>query len=407
MYMTKRTALLKLAWANFSRRKRSTIIAIVLSFVAVFAIVLTGSACLRINSGLELSSQRMGADVVIYPEAATIDDSELIFSGVAQMVYMDKSVIDGKLPEEDIECITPQFFLQTLPGADCCDTSEEFRIVGVDPQTDFLLSSWYDVTQWQDDELLIGANVSWQEGMDMFLLGNVFHIVDRLPWTGSGMDDSIYINIEQSRSIGLHRFSQEDYHYFDEGTDLSQLVTCYLIQLKSGVDPEAFVDEAKANGLEAQIVAVSATRSQLKSQMSVFTKMLLWVAALVVAVCILAMYAFYANNFGNRGREIGYLRSLGLSRRDVVWLILVESGFSAGAGGILGAAAGTLALTPLMELLQKLLVIPQNGGGAGTVVVTLLAGAGLSLIVGWLTAAVPAWNCARLEPAAAITEGES
>ena len=405
MLNSKKGAIVYLAWANFCRRRRGSTMAVILSAIAVCSVILIGSISSRISSGLTLSGERMGADVVIYPQSAAMDDSQLLFSGVAKMVYMDDSMIAGKLPQDQIEAITPQFFLQTLPGAGCCATDETFRIVGVDPKSDFVVSPWYDLDQWEEDELLIGANVSLQEHMKIFLLNDIFRVAGRLPWTGSAVDNSIYIHLDKSRSIALERFSREDYHYFDETQDLSHTVTSYLIKLNPGVDPEGFVEEAKANGLEAEIVAVSSTRTALRQQMQLLTQMLWAFSGCIVLTSALALYAFYSNTFHNRTKEIGYLRSIGFGKGNVMVLILLESGFGAGVGGVLGTAAGLAAVNPMLERLQALLILPLGSNGSGFFVTAVLGVTG-ALAVSWIAAILPGLRSAGMDPATAITEGE-
>ncbi|MBS1348356.1 MAG: hypothetical protein HP052_02645, partial [Firmicutes bacterium] len=169
----------KIAMLNVSRRKKSTALTITITAIAVLAVILISSISMCISSGLQISEERMGADVIIYPNSAKIDDTEFLYSGIAQMVYMDTAVIDNMLPEEDIESITPQFYLQTLPGADCCATDEEFRIVGIDKESDFIVSPWYETQMLENNDMLVGNQGSFQVGMKVLVLGNIFDIVDR------------------------------------------------------------------------------------------------------------------------------------------------------------------------------------------------------------------------------------
>ena len=90
--------MLKLALLNVSRRKKSVAVSVFVTAVAAAAVVLAASLCMTIRSGLAISEQRMGADIVIYPRQAQISETELLYSGVAQMVYMPADIIDGKLP---------------------------------------------------------------------------------------------------------------------------------------------------------------------------------------------------------------------------------------------------------------------------------------------------------------------
>ena len=407
IYKGKGRALLSLGYANFSRRKRTSAMAVILTAIAVMTIVTAGSLQSEIKEGLSLSQQRMGADVVIYPKETKISDEELLFSGIPQMVYMEDSVIDNKLPEKDILNISPQVFLQTLPGADCCSTDEEYRIVGIDKDSDFLISSWYDTSDLKNNQMLIGAGSSLQVGMKMFILGCTFDVVGQLPQTGSSIDESIFIPLKQSRIIGKQRFSQDDYHYFEKNQDISNLVTCYLIQLRDNADPEKFIKAAENAGLDAQIIAGSSVHTKLKQHMNSLIKLFAIFSCIIIFTSCLGLYAFFSSNFGSRNREVGYLRSLGLTKADIFRLTLTEVAFSAGVGGIIGAAIGTLSLRPLLSLLQTLIVIPFGAADITETIAAILGGIFAALIVSCIAAIIPALKNAALDPATAITEEEN
>ena len=66
------------------------------------------------RDGLQLSKEKLGADLVLIPSYASVESRELLFSASPENVYMPNSVLDDVSKIEGIAYFTPQFFAQTL-----------------------------------------------------------------------------------------------------------------------------------------------------------------------------------------------------------------------------------------------------------------------------------------------------
>jgi putative ABC transport system permease protein len=94
-----------------------------------------------------------------------------------------------------------------------------------------------------------------------------------------------------------------------------------------------------------------------------------------------------------RTREIGILRSIGMTRSQVSGVVIIESALLGAAGGVLGAAAGVLAGWINLEGFFRLdfgnsMIYHIQGG---SVLLSLLLAIGLSVLAGLY----PAWRAAR------------
>jgi putative ABC transport system permease protein len=103
-----------------------------------------------------------------------------------------------------------------------------------------------------------------------------------------------------------------------------------------------------------------------------------------------------------RRREIGLMKAVGATNRDIMFVFLGE----AAAIGLLGGIGGTLVALAAGRVVTSLL---QSGGGIapGAVeIVTplwlILAGIGLAMLVGLVSGAYPALRTTRLDPIAAL-----
>ncbi len=96
-----------------------------------------------------------------------------------------------------------------------------------------------------------------------------------------------------------------------------------------------------------------------------------------------------------RTREIGLLKAIGASRRQILGLFLVEAVIISAAGGLLGALVGWLVVGLLVRLVPALPASPP----------TWAVGAALSLavVVGGVFGLLPARRATRLDPVAALS----
>lgn len=397
--------MLKLSYLNVTRRKTKSLMTVCITIVIVMTFVAVWSVYSTTEAGIKLSGSRMGADVLIFPNSTSISDVDMLFTGVDQMVYMDKTVIDGKLPIDDISNITSQFFVQTKPGAGCCDTSQALRIVGVEMETDFILKPWLDkngIKNSTKNGLIIGSSVKKDFGAKTFVLNYLFTVSGVLYPTGTGMDNSLFIDIDQARELASKSFELRIFN--NQPTD--DLVTCYLIKLKQGVDTDEFIQAVKNNGLDANITSISSVRTKLQAQIQQLSKLLFafWIAMMVLG-CF-ALIAMFSNLTSDRKSEIGYLRTIGMKKYSVLRLFMTEVLLLGGIGGIIGSASGILLTSCVLKSLDTVLAIPKGEWGLNIIAIHFVGGCVLSVVICLISALMPVIKISCMEPQEAISQGE-
>jgi putative ABC transport system permease protein len=138
---------------------------------------------------------------------------------------------------------------------------------------------------------------------------------------------------------------------------------------------------------EAMVSAFSAVVQALTLALAAIAAVSLGVAGIGIMNVMLV-------SVSERTREVGLLKAVGAARRQVLWIFLAEALLLAGAGAIVGLAAGAGATALLVQVYPALPARPPLWA-----VESALA---LSLVVGAASGLWPARRATRLTPLAAM-----
>ena len=394
-----------LALRNVIRRKNRAFVAVVITMVTMFIFTLIWNTYSVIQSGYTLNESRMGADIVIYPASVDGDSQDILYSGVAEMAYLDEAKLMQKLPQDMIAEQTNEFYIQTLPTADCCTADSTLRVVGIDVDTDFIIKPWITKElngKFDRKDMIIGCDIQTDLGDRTTVMNTLFDIRGELYQTGSSLDQSVFIDIDQAREMAKKTFSS---NYFDD-RDPDELITCCMIRLKDGVSPEEFTESFHAESLGAKVAVVSEERQKLYEQnqgllvlMGIF-----WLATLLVSV--LALASLYQTIIRERKREIGYLRAIGMKRSHVIGSLLMEVGIQGGIGGVLGAAIGCGLTGTLLGSLQKICLIPVGEWTGAVMAIHFIGSVAVAIVISLVTTLPSAIRAAGTEVQDSLSEGE-
>lgn len=394
-----------LAIKNILRRKNRTCLAVVITMITMSIFTLAWNVYTVINSGFELNESRMGADIVLYPATAQNETKDLLYSGVTEMVYMDEENLIESLPQNLISKQTSEFFLQTLPGAGCCATDDTLKIVGIDADTDFIIKPWILKEldgKFSDTDLIAGSDIKADFGDVTTFLNTTFDVKGKLFQTGSGLDDSIFVDINQARMMAKKTFSS---NYFNEQNP-ENIISCYMIKLKEGITTKEFLNQFDAEKQGAKVAVISEEREKLKLQNQGLLK-LIWIFWCAIAIItMLALGTIYKVTIQEKKREIGYLRAIGMNKGKVFLSLFLEVGLQGAVGGILGALAGCLLLTPMLEELQKICLVSVGEWTVSTICIHFAESVLVSIIISLLVVLPSILNEGNKEIQSLLSEGE-
>jgi putative ABC transport system permease protein len=402
-------AVLALAWANLTHRKLRT----ALSALAVGI----GIALMLISKGLAAGSlaevnqrmQSVDAGLVIVPASG-----DVVFTNGARFVpeyqrYVER-VADDKGPLASD--VVPVYFAQVELAR------QQQRVFGVDPAqmnlfvgprrilegkafdraVDFARradagrlpalpenATLVQITARLADglELIIDDRLrragGYQVGDTVRALGHEFRIVGIIE---TGVAGRVFAPLQTLREIeaaGEHRASM------------------YFVRLRPDINPVAAADRMQ------QQLEGSEARVELKSEYGTilihsFASVDLYMTAssgLALVVCFLFILLTMYTMVLERTREIGILKSLGVTRLGLMRLSLTEALIISGSGAVLGILLA-FAARGLLAVVVPLLTVELAPWRLATALVLGLAG-------GLLSALYPGYRAARLQPAVALS----
>jgi putative ABC transport system permease protein len=126
---------------------------------------------------------------------------------------------------------------------------------------------------------------------------------------------------------------------------------------------------------------------------------LIGLAAVSLVVAGVSIFNVMLMSVNERRAEIGVLRAVGVHRREVLSMLVVEAGLLGVVGGLLGVVLSGLVTAGLWLFVEQIaldvILVPRNG-------VTLLGAFAFGVVVSLVSGAYPAWKAASERPVDAL-----
>ena len=173
-----------------------------------------------------------------------------------------------------------------------------------------------------------------------------------------------------------------------------------MLDLFPRSDPDRVIEEVKTLLIERHdeedftCVSQDAVLDSLSSILRVLTLVVAGIASISLAVAGIGIMNVMLVSVSERTAEVGLLKALGATRRQVLLVFLLEAAMLAGAGGLVGLVLG-VALVELGDLLYPNIDFVAPLWAIGGVL-------GLAVGTGIVFGVLPAWRAAGLDPVAAL-----
>ncbi|MGH3041099.1 MAG: ABC transporter permease [Gaiellaceae bacterium] len=351
-----------------------------------------------------------GTDVVVSGKGADIS-----FQGLeAEAPPIDQALIDDVRALPDVEAAA---------GGVADETNT--KIIGSDgkaintqgaPSLGFGIETGPEVDRFNPLNLVEGT---WATGD-----GQVVIDAGTADREGYGVGDTIQIATLQPKQdfevTGIAKFGDVDslgtatFAVFDLATaqrllDREGQLDSISVAGREGTTPEQLIDEIRPIlPADAQVRSAAAEAQDDKDEISEFTSFieyfLLAFAGIALFVGSFVIFNTLSITVAQRTREFATMRTIGASRRQILWSVIVEALTIGIIASIIGLFAGlglAIGLNELFEALNLDLPTANTVFATRTVVVSLLVGTLIALVAGLF----PAIRATRVPPIAAVREG--
>jgi len=335
--MTKEFTLFSLALRNLKRKPLRSGILIIAIGLLVSVLVFALSFVKRVDSGIKITSDRLGADLLIVPTGSRGVAEDVLLENKVKTFYMDKGIIERVKDIEGVEKVTDQTYLATITGA-CCDVPESV-VVAFNQDTDFVIGPWLSRSlnrRLQKGEAIVGSesafniNIGLTE-VDTVLFGNMFKMVGILEKTGTGLDTAIFIDEENIADI-----------LKNGKADLKPGQTSVIFaKVKKGTDPYMVAGRIEDSIIEVDVMARKDIGKNLITALKDINRIFSVTVLLVSILSAFLVWAVFSAIANERSREVGIMRAIGAKETHIVKLFLLEVLVIGGIGSILGILTGT------------------------------------------------------------------
>ncbi|MEC7583197.1 MAG: ABC transporter permease [Planctomycetota bacterium] len=248
----------------------------------------------------------------------------------------------------------------------------------------------------------LAATYGWEVGQTVPISGTIFVRNDGLPWdfTIAGIYRSTTPRIDQ-QTMYFH------YDYLRESLEAGgargpEGVGVYMLRVAPGGDPvsvQRAVDEMFENGPQrVQTTTEAEFNRQFTTMLGDVPQLLQMVGGAVLFAIFFAVLNTMIMAGRERTKDIGVLKALGFSNSTTALLLVGEALLLCLLGGGLGIVIGLLMETGVQSTVAA--VMPGFAFDHNT----MWLGAGIAMVVGFVSGLVPALRAAKLNAVSALRE---
>lgn len=408
MAKDKKLSIPAMAVQNLKARKFRT--AFMMFFVVLMSATVFFSTILMNNlkQGIENTTERMGADIIVVPKEGTEDIRESLFAGTPCSVFFGKEHEETIRNLEGIKRVSPQLYIATL-GASCCDIP--VQLIAIDPETDFVVHPWLteqNKVALKDGQVLVGSRIDAEVGDSIMFYETYFEVAGRLERTGMGYDGSVFMTFETLYALKESEAAKASLPV----EEMENMVSMLMVDVADEVEVSELallrieIGKVGAEGTKLYACTADDLMSGIASQvkkLSGYGNVLTYISLISTALALISIFVITINE---RKYEFGVLFALGAKKSQVTNIILSEALIISGIGGIAGVVIAYYLLVTFKNVISINLDIPYldiSMGQAAPVAGICIV---IAVVTGIIAAVCSAYRIGKGEAYRLIRESE-
>jgi putative ABC transport system permease protein len=387
-------SLISFSFKNLKRKPARTAILVFAIALLASALVFSISFVTRVNGSIRKTAERLGADLIVVPTNARGAAEEVLLENQIKSFYMDRGLVDRVRAIEGVDKVTEQIYLVTL-GTMCCSVPEAM-VIAFNQDTDFIIKPW--LIEKLKRPLAKGEAVAGAESafnirlglvdVDSMLFGNVFRLVGSLDKTGTGLDNAVFIGMENMDAI----YASGKAKNVPPGR-----VSVAFVKVKPGVDPSKVAARIEDSIIEVDTMARKDIGKNIIATLKDMSRIFTMTIALAAVMSFFLVWAIFTAIANERAKEVGIMRAIGAKESHIMILFVIEVLVIGVIGSTLGIIAGSVlsvATTKTFSIVKQLST-DLSGAERLTIAAVSFLGGTLICVLGALG---PVRRLKRMEP---------
>jgi len=381
---------LKLSVQNLLRhRTRSalTMLGIAASVGVLFSVL---SFNRGFNEGLAAELERTGLHFMVVPSGCAHGVAALVLHGAVIPKFLDTRVMPRLKGTDGIALATPILVAQ-LPDP---QRGKVDLIYGVDMTVLAAIKPGWQITgriPTSDDEVLLGFEVAQHEKLkpgDRFASpgGVPLVVAGVVGLTGSQDDAFVYLPIQTAQKL----LDQED------------VATAIGVRVSDPERMKGIIDTLAAEIPGIQIVTMGEVMNSIANLAAAARALSLAFVLIAVLISAVGVMNSILMAVFERTQEIGMMRAVGASRRDIFRIILEETTLLAAGGGLVGIAVAIFGSRLIEAFVRTVMPYVPSGKLISFDPLLAVGSVAFILVIGLTAGLYPAWKASKINPIEAI-----